>query len=101
MQPYPAQGKLGKVKFNRLAFVRSGNITLGEKPIRQFGKNGYVRSSIAAVYLLPTTASAYWLEFNDTQIYPSAWPDYRYFGFPVRCLVYKLFGKFSYSPTDA
>jgi len=51
------------------------------------GGNGYNISSIAGIYNSAFSANAYWFEFTDTSSHTTAWPDYRYFGFPVRCLV--------------
>ena len=89
MQPYPAQGKLGKVKFNRLAFVRSGWVNLGNSTLRDFGSSGYGWSRTAITYSSPTSASAYDLYFVPSSVNPSR-SSSRWVGYPVRCLVYKF-----------
>ncbi len=86
MQPYPAQGKLGKVKFNRLAFIRSGWVNLNTSALGYFGYNGFGWSRTAISYSSPTSADAYNLGFAPSGVGPSN--NYtRWRGFPVRCLV--------------
>ena len=52
-----------------------------------FGNRGYGWSSIARVYSSLTTANAYGLDFYTSGIRPSYDQNYRFRGFPVRCLV--------------
>ena len=55
-----------------------------------FGNRGYGWSSITRVYSSLTTANAYGLDFYTSGIRPSYDQNYRFRGFPVRCLVYKF-----------
>ena len=73
-----------------LYFVRSGFVPLHTGALRGFGNGGYSWSRIAAVYGAGTwDAKAYNLDFSASGVNPSG--DYvRWYGFPVRCLVYKL-----------
>ena len=76
------------VWYTSLGFVRSGNVALNTGAMRNFGIHGYGWSRIATVYGAGTwAAKAYNLLFNASGVSPSS--NYvRWFGFPVRCLVY-------------
>ena len=73
-------------RFMPLYFVRSGNIALNTGAMRSFGfdGNGWFRS--ATTYSSPTSASAYFLVFDPSGVYPSNYYN-RWSVFPVRCLV--------------
>jgi len=62
----------------------------GYSVLRSFGRDSYVWSGIATSYniVTPSSAKAYNFVFNVLGIYPSNGPWERYYGFPVRCLVY-------------
>ena len=68
-------------------FVRSGMVNLLNGHLVYFGNRGYGWSSIARVYSSLTTANAYGLDFYTSGIRPSYDQNYRFRGFPVRCLV--------------
>jgi len=69
-------------------FVRSGYVDLPNTAgtLRYAGLDGYEWSSRGAAYTSSTSAAAYYLEFNDSTVYPSGGPDARWVGFPLRCL---------------
>ncbi len=71
-----------------LYFVRSGWVNLNNSTLRSFGHNENVWSRSAAAYSSATSALAYPLYFNPSAVNPSHGPVDRYYGFPVRCLVY-------------
>ncbi len=67
-------------------FVRSGRVDLGTGALRVFGYVGYGWSRTASTYSSPSSANAYYLDFNPSGVTPSS-NDIRWYGFPVRCLV--------------
>ena len=71
-----------------LYFVRSGRIglTVTAGTFGYAGQNGDGWSSRAAAYTSSTSATAYGLGFNESTVYPSGGPYYRWYGFPLRCL---------------
>ena len=71
-----------------LYFVRSGWVNLNNSALRNFGLVGYGWSRSSVAYSSATSANAYYLLFNADTVYPSFGPFNRYYGFPVRCLVY-------------
>ena len=74
----------------RRAFVRSGLVGLNRSSTRNLGDLGFGWSRIAKTYSSPTSANAYNLRFSIGGVSPSYGPDARWYGFPVRCLVYKF-----------
>ncbi len=76
------------VWYTSLGFVRSGTVDLNTGALRNFGVNGYDWSRIATVHGAGTWAArAYYLYFNASGVDPSS--NYvRWYGLPVRCLVY-------------
>ena len=71
-----------------LYFVRSGDVEL---PIttgtfRFAGVGGIYWSSRAAADTSSTSATAYYLAFDESTVYPSSGPSTRWNGFPLRCL---------------
>ncbi len=70
-------------------FVRSGFINLPSRNGGTFlaaGLYGDWWSSRAAAYTSSTSATAYLLTFNASTVYPSYGPDFRWYGFSLRCL---------------
>jgi len=65
--------------------VRSGNLAPYDGKSWNAGQNGYEWSSRGAAHNSTTSASAYYLAFNGSTVYPSASYD-RWYGFPLRCL---------------
>jgi len=51
------------------------------------GWYGYEWSSISSEYVRPFSATAYFANFDPNNIYPTD-RGHRWYGFPVRCLVY-------------
>ena len=73
-----------------LHFVSSGDVGLGNGSLRNFGRNGNGWSHSAVAYGVGTwAANAYRLAFDPSTVYPSYGPDARWYGIPVRCLVYQ------------
>ena len=68
-------------------FVRSGMIYLSYGSLRDLNFTGYGWPNIAKGYSSAISANAYYLRFNSSIVRPSD-NYHRYFGFPVRCLVY-------------
>ena len=71
-----------------LYFVRSSDVEL---PIttgtfRFAGVGGIYWSSRAAADTSSTSATAYYLAFDESTVYPSSGPSTRWNGFPLRCL---------------
>ena len=60
--------------------------------LRNEGFNGYAWSAVAAskLYTDAIVPSAYHLNFNATGVSHSYGPNYRWYGFPLRCL-YNLY----------
>ncbi len=77
------------IQYNSLDFVRSGWINLNNSALRSFGFDGDGWSRVASTYSSPTSATAYYLYFNPSDV-GSSRSNPRWQGFPVRCLVYKL-----------
>ena len=71
-----------------LSFVRSGGVNLSYGSLRGFGFDGYGWSSISVAFTSVTSATAYYLNFNASGVYPSHGPYARWGGFPIRCLAY-------------
>ncbi len=71
-----------------LYFVRSGLVILPSTAgtFGYAGVDGYEWSSRAAVYTSSTSATAYYLGFNASTVYPSYGPYERWRGRPLRCL---------------
>ena len=70
--------------------ARYGRVRLDLGILERFGNGGFTWSSIAVNYSASTSATSHYLDFNPGTVNPSFGPRNRYFGFPVRCLVYKL-----------
>ncbi len=68
--------------------VRSGWLRLDHDALRHAGTYSNDWSSVAADYSLPARAHAYDLHFDHLSTYTTSGPDNRYYGLPVRCLVY-------------
>ncbi len=71
---------------NRLAylhFVRSGYVILHDGALSAMGRSSFGWSRSSSYY--PT---ARYLHFNDPDMAPSDGPNNRWYGLPVRCLVY-------------
>ena len=68
--------------------VRSGYVHLYTSAVRFFGYAGRSWSNVSINYSSATNAKAYHFDFNASDVYPSAGPASRYYGHPVRCLVY-------------
>ncbi len=70
------------------SFVRSGrlNLTVSAGTLGNAGVDGYEWSSRAATYTSSTSATAYYLGFNASTVYPSYGPYERWRGRPLRCL---------------
>ncbi len=92
LEKYGLQSSVASGNYNiarePLYFVRSGWVNLNNSTLRSFGHNENVWSRSAAAYSSATSANAYYLAFNAGTVYPSRGPDNRWYGFPVRCLVY-------------
>ena len=71
-----------------LSFVRSGHVGLGDGSLRGFGLDGYGWSSASGAFPSVTSATAYYLYFGASGVYPSRGPGGRWNGFPIRCLAY-------------
>ncbi len=70
-------------------FVRSGRTGVGFGTVRNFGRDNYNWSKSASIYKNGTwSTQSYHLGFDESGTYPSAGPNARWYGFPVRCLVY-------------
>jgi len=52
------------------------------------GYVGYDWSRTSVAYLSATSAYSYWFEFTASESRPSNGPFNRWYGIPVRCLVY-------------
>ena len=68
-----------------LSFVRSGLVNLYHGSLRHFGLNGYGWPSASRAFDQVTSATAYFLFFNASDVNPSRGPDSRWLGFPIRC----------------
>ncbi len=68
--------------------MRSGyvNLIIAAGVFRNAGEWGPIWSSHANMYTSNTSATAYYLTFNATDVYPSLGPDSRFYAFPLRCL---------------
>ena len=92
LEKYGLQSSVASGNYNiarePLYFVRSGHVDLNYGSLRVFGINGYDWSRSSVAYSSATSANAYYLTFNAGTVYPSSGPHARYYGFPVRCLVY-------------
>ncbi len=93
LEKYGLQSSVASGNYNiarePLYFVRSGNVHLNNGSLRDSGRTGYDWSRSAVAYGVGTwAANAYYLAFDLSTVYPSYGPDNRYYGFPVRCLVY-------------
>ncbi len=69
-------------------FVRSGSISLDYGSLKAAGFNTQDWSNSCQVYIMPNGGTAFLLTINDHETLPSHGPHQRYYGFPVRCLVY-------------
>ena len=58
-----------------LSFVRSGFVILDYGSLRYFGIYGYGWSSASRAFTSVTSATAYFLDFNASGVYPSYGPD--------------------------
>ncbi len=69
-------------------FVHSGriNLTVSAGTLGYADQYGHWWPSRAAAYTSSTSATAYYLDFRDTAVYPSNGPVNRWNGFPLRCL---------------
>ena len=70
-----------------LKIVRSGVVYVDYGSLRDFGRYGHDWSRSISTYSSPTSANAYLLYFNPSDVAPSLGPYNRWLGFPVRCLV--------------
>ena len=92
LEKYGLQSSVASGNYNiarePLYFVRSGDVVLNTGALRDFGVNGYGWSRSATVYGAGTwDAKAFYLYFGASGVNPSG--NYvRWYGFPVRCLVY-------------
>lgn len=71
-------------------FVRSGYVYRNYGSVRSLGINGYGWSPTASPvhYSGSVKLTGYYLGLDDSGVYPSLGPDYRWHAFPVRCLAY-------------
>ena len=67
------------------SFVRSGIVLLSHGSLRNFGINGYGWSSASRAFTSVTSATACNLGLNASGVAPSNGPNFRWFGFPIRC----------------
>ncbi len=74
------------IQYNSLDFVRSGAVFLKHGTMRYLSFHGRIWSQSSSSYTSATDTSAHDLFFDSLGINPSI-IDYRWFGFPVRCLV--------------
>ena len=92
LEKYGLQSSVASGNYNiarePLYFVRSGLVILHTGTLRYFGYHGYDWSRSSVAYSSATSANAYGLFATASGVYPSNGPDLRYYGFPVRCLVY-------------
>ena len=92
LEKYGLQSSVASGSYNiarePLYFVRSGNVYVDYGALRGYGESGWGWSRSAVAYGSATSAFAYQLYFNPSVVHPSNGPFYRYYGFPVRCLVY-------------
>ena len=77
------------IQYNSLDFVRSGWINLNNSALRSFGINGYDWSRSSIAYSSATSAKAYYLDFNPSDV-GSSRSNPRWQGLPVRCLVIQV-----------
>ena len=70
-----------------LSFVRSGFVGLGSGFLGGFDAS-YGWSSLSVVFTSVTSATACNLGLNASGVAPSNGPNFRWFGFPIRCLAY-------------
>ncbi len=83
----PDRGWVFFAFFDRDYFVRSGWVNLNNSTMRRFGHDGHGWSKNPTSYSSPTSANTYNLAFTASGVNPSA--NYsRWYGLPVRCLVY-------------
>ncbi len=68
-----------------LSFVRSGNVRVSYGSLRDVGFRNYDWSSTSATPDQVTWITAYHLYFHESAIDPSGGPNYRWYGFPIRC----------------
>ena len=92
LEKYGLQSSVASGNYNiarePLYFVRSGDVHLTNGSLRLSGLIGYDWSRSAVAYSSATLAYSYWFEFNTSESRPSTGPHNRWYGFPVRCLVY-------------
>ena len=92
LEKYGLQSSVASGNYNiarePLYFARSGNINLNFGALRGYGESGWGWSRSAMAYRSATSANAYLLVFNPSVVAPSYGPYLRWYGFPVRCLVY-------------
>ncbi len=74
------------VWYTSLDFVRSGFMRMNLGTIQNLGITGFYWSSVTRTYNTHA-ANVFRLVINDLAVNPSSY-DSRYYGFPVRCLVY-------------
>ncbi len=83
------------IQYNSLDFVRSGAVFLKHGTMRYLSFHGRIWSQSSGSYTSTTDTYAHNLFFDSSGINPSI-IDYRWYGLPVRCLVYKLTGRSKY-----
>ncbi len=66
--------------------MRSGTVNLYADFLGRTGINGYRWSSTATLFTDVRSASAYYLDFDASDVGSSAGPYPRWSGYPVRCL---------------
>ena len=92
LEKYGLQSSVASGNYNiarePLYFVRSGAVYLNLGALRGYGESGWGWSRSAVAYGSATSATAYHLYFNPSDVNPSGGPRNRWFGYPVRCLVY-------------
>ncbi len=71
-------------------FVRSGYVYRNNSSARVLGVDGHSWSATASPVYYGGSAglTGYNLGFNASGVFPSNGPDYRWNGFPIRCLAY-------------
>ena len=92
LEKYGLQSSVASGNYNiarePLYFVRSGGVDLNTGALRVFGIHADGWSHIATAYGAGTwDAKAFYLNFYASGVNPSN-NNVRWFGFPVRCLVY-------------
>ena len=94
LEKYGLQSSVASGNYNiarePLYFVRSGYIHLSSanRLLVEMGSRGRNWVASAFTYSNAAWSVAYNFDFRASGVNPSGGPNNRYFGFPVRCLVY-------------